>query len=281
MFIQVLTKDGSLITADQAQNGIDYCCPHCGARMRVRKCTRKRSHFCLYDSAHTSDDCRIIEREKNIYRDVSLLDTEKFSKALNQSSTAKNGSKGGGRRVSTGDKALPPHGLRHLVGCGANKMDPNTPIKGGKLSDLLITSKSYHRFLSAESAIGFRVFELWLRGVFNFQFRYVANWNYKGTAYCAFFNHVPAAKLALELADRYFHDVKETVRGTPYWVNGTYKSVLVAGRWTYLDRRNCCKICNQCRNGVTNDGRLCQGMWIADMPNEQHIYGSGHPNNRK
>lgn len=281
MFTEVTRKDGSFITANEAESGVDYYCPHCGARMRVRKCTSRRNHFCLFQDYHRDSACKVIEQEKNVYRDVARLSVNGFQKSLRHTSPQGGRGKSGGKGKPQGEKTLPPNGLRQLVACGANKMDPNTPIEGGVLWDLLITPKSYYQIPNLQGSMGFRVIELWLRAVLDYHFRYVIHWDYKGKAYCMFFDHKATEELATELADQYFHDKKERTYGPPYWTNAKFNSVFVAGAWHYLSWDECRKICNQCTNGLTKDGRRCLGMWSADMDGKGCIYAAGHPNNRR
>ena len=274
-----LDKDGNLISAIDAIGGTDYSCPHCYAIMRVRKCITRTPHFFLYDDKHKSRDCGELEKDRDVIRMPSLLNPQKFARAVMTPRSRSNGPGiGGGGKGSTPHshkETLPPNSIRQLIVCGARSMDPSAPIEGGTLSDVYIGPKSYEKFFHEGVDLEFRVVELWLNSALDRRIRYVANWTYRGNLFRSFLEHHVDESLDFEeLAGMLFHE-RRNYYGRSIWLKPKYKTIAVGGNWGAAEHTHCESVCNFCKIAL----RTCRGMWISPLTNLKQIYFSDLPDN--
>ncbi|MBQ9762021.1 MAG: hypothetical protein IJV82_02980 [Oscillospiraceae bacterium] len=278
MYTYALDRKGTVVTAEQAINGEDYCCPHCHAKMRVRKSTNRRSHFFLHADKHKSKECAEIEKEKHVVRDLTLLSVNKFIGRLSSVPCVGVAKKSNSTHSETipVNEALPPNSLRQLQVCGACQMSPNTPIAGGILSALLLTYRSFRIYLSRNQPLGPRVLELKPVSAQNGRIRYVGFWKDGNQSYRAFFEHDAANTVDFEaVADELFAQ-KAYRYGHPVWGKPKYKRVLVAGTWVAMTKHQCSRLCGYCHQART----ICSGMQYAELCNRSQIYYSDLPDNQ-
>lgn len=67
MYTYALDRKGTVVTAEQAINGEDYCCPHCHAKMRVRKSTNRRSHFFFTQISTNPENVQKLKKKNMLY----------------------------------------------------------------------------------------------------------------------------------------------------------------------------------------------------------------------
>lgn len=276
MILIALNANGQIVYAKDAISQVDYSCPCCGCRMHVKKSILDNAFFFALDGGHQSSDCRSVEDKNTAVRNPELLSVSTFQNALLGIKGTKVGG-GGGGGGGTPKEVLPPCNLPQLQLSGATFLPPDTPIKGGVLSDLLLTYTSFSKFVAPHTSLGFRVMELALDSAFGQTIRFIGWWKQNDQRYRAFFD------VRVEEADDFDSLIKKYFAGTSFkegrliYDKPMYERALVAGLWTTVDRDECQKTCFYCKDARTP----CVGMQRATLVTKNQIFCAEIPKNRK
>lgn len=272
------TKDGKLVTATEAQSGVDHFCVICKATMRARKCTNMVDHFFLFHDAHKSRDCMELEKESGVIRKPGLLNRNKFLQGILNPKHRGEGNGGGGGSTSPGRQMRPPNSLRQLIASGVRLQDPFSPITdGGILSDVFVGKRSYAHCIHTGEDLNPRAIDVRLWSARNGKITYTATWVYKNQKFRAFFIQKVSDEIDFEgIADSLFH-VRRTFKGNDSWHEGKYKLLAVVGNWKAITKDECKKHCGWCKK---ENMRICLGMWESELKHEGQMYYSDLPDNQ-
>ena len=278
MFLYTLNEQGESVHVKDAKSGVDYFCPYCGCRMRVRRSVNGKLYFYAVDG-HLSRDCSDMEKEGGAARDPKLLNVSQFQNIVLRAKKEKGASRrgGGGSGGGSTKDILPPCNLRQLQIAGTLFLPPDTSIEGGVLSDLLLTYKSFLKFVAPHKSLGFRVLHLSLNSAFDRTIRFVGWWNHYGKKYRGFFDVQVDESIDFDkLVGRWF--VSKTNKwGRQFYNQPKYKTALVAGVWNTVNRDKCGEECGYCKNART----CCVGMQTAVLADEKQIFVSDLLNNKR
>lgn len=271
-------KDGKLVTATEAQTGMDHSCVICAAIMRARKCTNMVDHFFLFHDTHKSKDCMELEKEHGVIRKPELLNRNKFFQGILNPKHKEKGTGGGGGSTSPGNQMRPPNSLRQLIASGVRMQDPFSPIAdGGILSDVFVGKFAYAHCIHMGEDLNIRAVDVRLWSARNGKITYVATWTHKNQKFRAFFIHNVSKELNFEdIANSLFH-IRRNFRHKDSWHKGRYKTLTVAGDWKAIGKDECRTHCSWCDK---DDLWICLGMWEAELNYEQQLYYSDLPDNQ-
>lgn len=275
MILIALDENGRRVYAKDAKSQVDYFCLCCGCRMHVKKSTLGNAFFFALDDGHQSSGCRSVGEKNTAVRDPELLSVSKFQNAI-LGIKGTNGGGGGGGDKGTPKDNLPPCTLPQLQLSGAPFLSPDTPIKGGVLSDLLLTYISFPKFVAPHTSLGFRVIELALDSAFDRTIHFVGWWKQNNQRYRAFFD------VWVEEPDDFEALVGKYFAGTSFregrliYDQPKYNRALVAGDWTAVDHDECQKTCFYCKDARNP----CVGMQKAILVNKNQIFCADVPKNR-
>lgn len=271
------TMDGKLVTATEAETGVNHACVICGACMRARKCINMSDHFFLFHDTHKSKDCGALEKERGVVRKPELLKRNQFFKRILDPGGRGNGTGGGGGSGSPGKQMRPPNSLCQLIATGVRLMNPFTPIAEGEiLSDVFVGRRAYAHCIHECEDLSIRAIDVRLWSARDHKITYTVTWEYRKQKFRAFFIHKVSKELNFKnIADCMFYE-RRSFGGKDSWHKGRYKLLTVAGDWKAVGSEECNRSCSWCKK---SDQYRCLGMWEAELKHEEQLYYSDLPEN--
>ncbi len=274
-----------LVPAQDAVPGKPYYCPFCGVSVRICKYANKRPFFrVLPNVQHLSAACGKIDADDIIVRDIDLLDPDAFIQRLMRMLQKKGGTSNRKRSSnnhsenSDVDHELSPSSLDQLYGAGIDKLDPNTPIKGGKkVSDVLITFNHYHTALEGHPILGRRALELRPECAYNGMIKFVCYWTRRnGEKVRRYFELIIPDQCLYQKAVMDLFDVEGPFMCKKFYNMAKYKLAVVAAEWEPVSEQECHQYCTMCKD----PGKyLCLGAMRGYLYNMRQIYCPDIPNN--
>jgi hypothetical protein len=267
MFIAALDSEGKMVKAIDAIPGVDYYCPHCGARMRVRRYHNKVAHFYAPDSHHYQF-CEVVEREKYIIRTPAKVNKKKTMKRILTEPSGGGGGGGGG-----GGDDLPDRTIREMAASTLEQMYLNNyftlpaddPIEDGVISDLCLSYWNFPDFLASGEPLGGRILLVQPHNAYGNYVRFLIYWKNPNGGHFRHFLHLHVADPAQfeELAKMLFFECN---RGK--WSKRRYDAVVIGGDWKFIEQGDCGQICPFCKDSNTK----CTGTHMAHYTSPRQIF---------
>lgn len=267
---------GSLISSDQAEHGVDYTCPCCGAVVRLRiSHTGSPFYFC-HHSKHHMRDCATLAENLNDY-DPCDIDVKKIMVDMLHIMC----SKGPGTPHGPGQHHPPKPtagltSMHQLWLAGIPYAEPDMPVRGGVLADFLIGPKAFKKYLISTNGLGERIIMAMPEKILSEnRIRFLCPWLSADDDRLV----DDGKRLTLHFADACTF---EKICNYLFRESGTnagkarYHYVLIAAVWDRVPIDACRSYCFKCRNG-----KKCQGMLSAECHSSGQIYIPRTPKNQK
>lgn len=267
-----------IVNAKDAKQGKTYYCPLCNAPMYRRMSKNGTYSLCLFPGhIHHSKDCSNADANAFVIRDESQLDPTSFLNHLMRPSTSR---KDPGHHTyppkdrepsDEFERILSPSSLAQLYGNGIDKLDPNTPVKGGKkISDILLTFKQYRTTLDGTPALGKRALELRPMQTYKGTIKFSAYWTRdNGQQVRRCFELVVPDPVVYQKAVLMLFNIEGPFLSYKFYNSPKYKLAVIAADWTLVSNQECETYCSMCRNPSKY---LCLGAVRGTLINMQQIY---------
>jgi hypothetical protein len=268
MFAYARDEAGKLVHANEAIPMVDYYCPYCVARMRLRRCTNKADHFYVVGEKHRSEVCSAVERERNVVRDPSKLNREKYMRKVlspKRRGGSGGGPPGGGDKPNQTIKVSAPGSLEMAYVCGVYNLPPDTRIEDGVISDIFLTYRGMEKFLAEGESLGERILLARPHNAANGYIRFVVFWKNTSGRKVRHFLHLKVSDPSeyQDMAQMLF-----SARNGSYWSKPKYGEILVAGDWKLVSKDVCNQFCPFCKGSSLE----CTATHVAEFVSPNQIF---------
>lgn len=278
MLIYALNSRGRLVSSRNAEPGVDYYCPCCGAVVRLRISSKGNPFFFCHHSRHTEPDCARFAKNlaDTIHDNVDVRTIMLNAIRIPGDDPGGPHGPGGGGGPHRPENALTT--MRRLWVAGIPFADPDMPVHGGVLSDYLIGPNAFAKCFGDNSDIGRRIIvarpdRLLSKHRIRFRCDFSNIENSETPNVIKYFVlQFSKPEDLWYCCNQLFNQIK--IDGKTIW-QSKYKWVMLAGDWHAEDKSECTQFCYRCEWGDN-----CNGMQCAECYTRSQFFIPRYQQNR-